>query len=105
LLFLHSFGGGGGYGGGGGSRFGGGGSFGSNKGGLGDNLRTIDWSQVKLPVFQKDFYQEAPTVAAMTEEEVRAWRQEVGISVQGTGIPKPIRTFEESQFPGKRRSC
>merc|ERR1719249_468528 len=82
----------GGYGG---SRGGGGG-----RSSFGNNLRTIDWNRVELIKFEKDFYQQHPAVAAMTEregEEVRQWKQ-ISI-ISGSNCPKPVRTFEEASFP------
>jgi ATP-dependent RNA helicase DDX5/DBP2 len=35
----------------------------------------------------------------MTEDEVRAWRSRFEISVFGSNIPKPIRTFDEASVP------
>jgi hypothetical protein len=43
--------------------------------------------------------QEHPAVAAMTLAEAEGWRREKQITIQGTNIPKPVRTFEEGSFP------
>ncbi len=43
--------------------------------------------------------QEHPAVAAMTLAEAEAWRRDKQITIQGTTIPKPVRTFEEGSFP------
>lgn len=66
---------------------------------LGASLRAPDWSKVELIQFQKDFYQEHPEVSKMPPEEIESFRREHEITVQGDGIPNPIRTFEESCFP------
>jgi len=67
---------------------------------LGANLRDIrDWDMSKLPVFEKNFYQEHPAVTATTEEEAQAFREEHDITVEGHDVPKPVRTFEEASFP------
>lgn len=93
----------GGYGRGGSDRdrgYGGGDRFGSGRGGLGGNLRSIDWNRVQLTKFEKDFYQVHPAVQAMTEEDCDYVRQENQISiVTGKNVPKPVRTFEEASFP------
>ena len=71
-------------------------------GGLGDNLRRIDWDaerQQGLPEFTKDFYMEHPDVTKMTAEETKNLRQKHEITVSGTNIPKPVRTFEEASVP------
>eukprot|EP00467_Chlorarachnion_reptans_P005098 CAMPEP_0114530472 /NCGR_PEP_ID=MMETSP0109-20121206/25465_1 /TAXON_ID=29199 /ORGANISM="Chlorarachnion reptans, Strain CCCM449" /LENGTH=513 /DNA_ID=CAMNT_0001713101 /DNA_START=13 /DNA_END=1554 /DNA_ORIENTATION=+ len=85
----------GGYGGGGGGRRGGGGRGGA----LGASLRAPDWSRMQLPKFEKNFYREHPEVTAFTEADVLSIRKEYDITVVGTPIPKPVRTFEQSSFP------
>ena len=42
---------------------------------------------------------EHPAVQAMTEDDVKRVRDKGSMTVIGSGIPKPIRTFEESAFP------
>ena len=61
-------------------------------------LRKQDFSN--LPAFEKNFYVEHPAVAARTIEEVAAYRQQREIHVEGTGVPKPVATFDEASFPG-----
>jgi ATP-dependent RNA helicase DDX5/DBP2 len=102
-------GGGGGYGGGGGSYGGGGGgqynghqsnnSGGRGGGALGANLRTPDWSRIELIQFQKDFYQEHDEVKKLSRDEVDDFRRKHEITVNGSGIPNPVRTFEQSCYP------
>lgn len=91
-----SYGGGGGYGGGVG--YGGGGKSFSSQG-MGANLRNINWDLSALPVFEKNFYIEHPAVSARSDHESETWRKEVGISVIGKGIPKPVMSFEEASMP------
>lgn len=70
-----------------------------------------------LTPFTKKFYKEHPEVAAFTDEDCAAFLAEADITVRtlvmasGSGprccgqiqgsppIPKPIRTFEQGQFP------
>jgi len=67
---------------------------------LGSNLRQINWNQVSLVKFEKNFYQEHPAVSAMPFEEVEHIRKSKAITiVDGQNIPKPVRTFEEASFP------
>jgi len=67
---------------------------------MGANLRSINWNQVSLVKFEKNFYQQHPAVAALPEEEAERIRKAKSITVvDGTGIPKPVRTFEEASFP------
>jgi len=75
---------------------------GDRMGALGMNLQRPNWASLnsQLPKFEKNFYVEAPTVASMTEAEVEEFRKQNHIAVlQGRNVPKPIRTFEEAQFP------
>eukprot|EP01018_Ginkgo_biloba_P021807 Gb_31459 [translate_table: standard] len=88
-----------GFGGGGGSGFGGG-SFDGNR-----SKREFD--SISLPKqdfdnlipFEKNFYVEAPSVAALTEDEVRAYRSRREITVEGRDVPKPVRNFRDASFP------
>mmetsp|Transcript_126411 Transcript_126411/g.219120 ORF Transcript_126411/g.219120 Transcript_126411/m.219120 type:complete len:538 (-) Transcript_126411:195-1808(-) len=101
----------GGSGGGGGSSYGGGGGGGSYGGGggggsgynsndLGANLKNINWNNVSLIKFEKDFYQEHPAVTAMHPDEADRLRKSKNITIiEGYNVPKPVRTFEEASFP------
>eukprot|EP00916_Digyalum_oweni_P005141 GHVL01009093.1.p1 GENE.GHVL01009093.1~~GHVL01009093.1.p1 ORF type:complete len:369 (+),score=52.95 GHVL01009093.1:46-1152(+) len=88
---------------GGGAGGGGGGGFSAQRGAdYGSTLTAIDWRSANLSKFEKDFYQEHPHVANMTEEESEIIRKEKQITLLGQStkkIPKPIRTFEEASFP------
>lgn len=53
-----------------------------------------------LTPFEKNFYVESPSVASMTEEEVEAYRLRREITVEGRDVPKPVREFRDSGFPG-----
>jgi ATP-dependent RNA helicase DDX5/DBP2 len=66
---------------------------------LGNNLRSIQWDLASLPKFEKNFYMEHPDVTAMTDPEALAYRQKFEMQIVGTGIPKPVRTFEEASMP------
>ncbi|CAN0064657.1 unnamed protein product [Pylaiella littoralis] len=68
-------------------------------GGLGANLHKISWDHSKLQKFEKNFYIEHPHVTGRSSAEGDAWRQSVGINIQGEGIPKPVMTFEEASMP------
>ncbi|CAD7948480.1 unnamed protein product [Amoebophrya sp. A25] len=89
--------------GGGKDRFGGGKGKGKGGGaGLGANLRAIDWSREHLQPFQKSFFRESATVAAMSMHDVQKWRHDKGIAVVNDGgypCPKPIITFADGGFP------
>jgi len=83
-----------------------GGGFGGRRGGGGggggfkQELPPVDWSRIDLPVFQKNFYREHPSITAMTEEQVALWRKSVEMHVTGRNIPRPVTGFKEANFPG-----
>lgn len=52
-----------------------------------------------MPKFEKSFYREHPVVAARTPAEVDAFRNENKVAIQGTGVPKPVESFDEAGFP------
>ncbi|KAG0991645.1 hypothetical protein G6F57_004003 [Rhizopus arrhizus] len=65
----------------------------------GNGLQDIDWDISALPKFEKNFYTEHPQVAQRTPEEVEAIRAASSMTVTGYGVPKPIKAFEEANFP------
>lgn len=93
--------GGGSYGGGsyGGDSYGGGFGGGDRMAALGANLHAVDWSAQGLPPFEKNFYQEAPSVTARSDADIAAYRQEKQMTIQGANVPRPIQTFDEAGFP------
>jgi len=95
---------GGGYSGGGGGGGGGGGYGGTSSGNmgnnLGSNLKSINWNREKLVKFEKDFYQEHPSVSSMSGDDADRIRYSKHINIiSGQDVPKPVRTFEEASFP------
>ncbi|KAL8291888.1 hypothetical protein RQP46_002146 [Phenoliferia psychrophenolica] len=95
-------GGGGGYGSQGGGGFGGGGGFsqgGDRMSNLGDRLDNIRWDEQKLEPFEKNFYQESPSVSSRSNSEVEQIRREMQMTIRGSNVPKPIMTFAEANFP------
>ncbi|RKO92878.1 P-loop containing nucleoside triphosphate hydrolase protein [Blyttiomyces helicus] len=68
---------------------------------LGATLRRPDWNRElpTFPAFEKNFYMEHPAVASRSEEHVAAYRRRHQINVFGTGVPKPVETFDEASFP------
>lgn len=88
-------GGSGGRGGGFGGRHGGG----SSKDDLNNiNLPKQDFRN--LVPFQKNFYVESSSIAAMSDHQVMHYRASRDITVEGHDVPKPIRGFHEANFPG-----
>ncbi|KAL5728792.1 RNA helicase [Ranunculus cassubicifolius] len=52
-----------------------------------------------LTHFEKNFYIESPSIAAMNEEEVDAYRLKRQITVEGKDVPKPVKVFQDIGFP------
>ncbi|CAI8584147.1 unnamed protein product [Vicia faba] len=52
-----------------------------------------------LPHFEKNFYNESPSVRAMTEAEVTEYRLRREITVEGKDVPKPVKSFSDAAFP------
>ncbi|XP_073295292.1 DEAD-box ATP-dependent RNA helicase 20-like [Primulina huaijiensis] len=83
------------------------GGFDGGRGARGGRPRGDDLDYVNLPEqdfrglvgFKKDFYLENPSVRAMTELEVSLYRARREITVEGHDVPKPIRIFQEANFP------
>ncbi|KAI7870385.1 P-loop containing nucleoside triphosphate hydrolase protein [Spinellus fusiger] len=93
-----------GGGGGGGNSYGGSSQYGAPGGGdrmgqLGSGLKDIDWQQAALPKFEKNFYTEHPDVALRSPDEVTSMRTFANMTVTGYNVPKPLKTFEEANFP------
>ncbi len=71
----------------GGGRSGGGdhGSYGfggdRNGGSLGSGLRNLNWKDANLPVFEKNFYIEHPSVSKKSEQDAQNWRRENNIII------------------------
>ncbi|KAG5572821.1 hypothetical protein H5410_062587 [Solanum commersonii] len=52
-----------------------------------------------LTPFEKNFYVESPSIAAMTEGEVEEYRLRREITIEGRDVPKPIKSFHDVGFP------
>ncbi|ONI14980.1 hypothetical protein PRUPE_3G019300 [Prunus persica] len=54
-----------------------------------------------LTPFEKNFYVESPVeVERMSEKEVEEYRQRREITIEGRDVPKPIKSFYDTGFPG-----
>uniref|UniRef100_A0A1A9VU03 RNA helicase n=1 Tax=Glossina austeni TaxID=7395 RepID=A0A1A9VU03_GLOAU len=77
------------------------GSGGSSGGGNSDDfskLRDVTWSDMRLPPFQKNFYQEHPKTRNRPHHEVERYRAAHQITLKGQA-PNPIQYFDEACFP------
>uniref|UniRef100_A0A5B7A1C5 RNA helicase n=1 Tax=Davidia involucrata TaxID=16924 RepID=A0A5B7A1C5_DAVIN len=81
---------------------GGGGRVGRHTGGSKGDLDSITLPKqdfMNLVPFEKNFYIESPSVRAMTEQDAMLYRARREITVEGQDVPKPIRVFQEANFP------
>jgi len=70
--------------------------YGIGHGQPGANLRPINWATTSLRPFRKDFYTD-PMIH--DQQTVLNYRSEKTITVIGDGIPQPILTFQQANFP------
>lgn len=61
-------------------------------------IAPLDHSEIDYEAFNKDFYEEKPSISGMTELEVGEYRNSLGIRVSGFDVPRPVKTFEECGF-------
>lgn len=61
-------------------------------------LLALDHSVIEYEPFEKDFYEEAPSIAGMSEQEVADYRKGLAIQVSGFDVPRPIKTFDDCGF-------
>ncbi|KAJ0075395.1 hypothetical protein Patl1_33487 [Pistacia atlantica] len=52
-----------------------------------------------LTPFEKNFYVESPSVAAMSERDVEEYRKQREITIEGRDVPKPVKSFRDVGFP------
>ncbi|CAK9163489.1 unnamed protein product [Ilex paraguariensis] len=75
-----------------------GGRHGGSRGDL-DNIALPKQDFGNLVPFEKNFYVECPSVRAMTDQDVALYRARREITTEGHDVPKPIRMFQEANFP------
>jgi ATP-dependent RNA helicase DDX5/DBP2 len=66
---------------------------------LGANLKNLNWQDIALVRFEKNFYRPPPNVVNRSIREVDEFRRERMIRTEGKDVPFPVFTFEEAQFP------
>lgn len=67
------------------------------------DLKPVDHSKMNYPPFRKDLYIESRDMAAMSEEEVRMYRETAlgGVKIRGKNCPKPIKQWIQCGLPDK----
>ncbi|CAG9473936.1 ATP-dependent RNA helicase DDX5, putative [Plasmodium vivax] len=67
---------------------------------LGKNLMQIDWTNVKLVPFEKNFYKEHDDISNLTTKEVKDIRDKHRITIlEGEGVPNPVESINKIGFP------
>lgn len=61
-------------------------------------IPALNHEEIDYEPFNKDFYEEAPSISGMSEQDVSAYRQSLGIKVSGLDVLRPIKTFEDCGF-------
>ncbi|KAL5219536.1 hypothetical protein ABZP36_020220 [Zizania latifolia] len=59
----------------------------------------LDHSTIEYEPFNKDFYEEKPSVSGMSEQEVADYMKSLAIRVSGFDVPRPIKNFVDCGFP------
>ncbi|CAH9112693.1 unnamed protein product [Cuscuta europaea] len=61
-------------------------------------IPALDHSSIDYEPFNKDFYEENPSISGMSEQEVVEYGNSLAIRVSGFDVPRPVKTFEECGF-------
>ncbi|XP_004494431.1 DEAD-box ATP-dependent RNA helicase 24 isoform X1 [Cicer arietinum] len=61
-------------------------------------ITPLDHTSIDYEPFNKDFYEETPSISGMSEQDVIDYRKSLAIRVSGFDVPKPVKTFEECGF-------
>ncbi|KAI4349749.1 hypothetical protein L6164_010309 [Bauhinia variegata] len=61
-------------------------------------IPALDHSSIDYEPFNKDFYEEKPSISGMNDQDVAEYRKSLAIRVSGFDVPKPVKTFEDCGF-------
>ncbi|XP_057508130.1 DEAD-box ATP-dependent RNA helicase 24-like isoform X2 [Actinidia eriantha] len=61
-------------------------------------IPALDHNLIDYEAFNKDFYEEKPSISGMSEQDVVEYRKSLAIRVSGFDVPRPIKTFGDSGF-------
>ncbi|GKF27061.1 hypothetical protein Tco_0082955, partial [Tanacetum coccineum] len=59
-------------------------------------IAALDHTGIDYEAFNKDFYDEKPSVSGMSDQDVAEYRKSLAIRVSGLDVPRPIKTFAEA---------
>uniref|UniRef100_A0A7C9DXI7 RNA helicase n=1 Tax=Opuntia streptacantha TaxID=393608 RepID=A0A7C9DXI7_OPUST len=68
-------------------------------------IPALDHSEIDYESFNKDFYEERPSISGMSEQEVIEYRKSLNIRISGFDVPRPVKTFEDCGFPSPLMSA
>ncbi|XP_047333912.1 DEAD-box ATP-dependent RNA helicase 24 [Impatiens glandulifera] len=68
-------------------------------------IAALDHSSIDYEPFNKDFYEEKPSISGMSEQEVAEYRLSQAIRVSGFDVSRPIKTFEDCGFSSELRKA
>ncbi|GAV83067.1 DEAD domain-containing protein/Helicase_C domain-containing protein [Cephalotus follicularis] len=61
-------------------------------------ISALDHSSIDYEPFNKDFYEESPSISGMSEQDAMVYRKSLAVRVSGFDVPRPIKTFEDCGF-------
>ncbi|KAK4492640.1 hypothetical protein RD792_003458 [Penstemon davidsonii] len=61
-------------------------------------IAALDHSSVDYEPFNKDFYEEKPSISGMSDQDLTEYRKSLAIRVSGFDVPRPVKTFEDCGF-------
>ncbi|KAG1338805.1 DEAD-box ATP-dependent RNA helicase 24 [Cocos nucifera] len=61
-------------------------------------IPALDHSAIEYESFNKDFYEENPSISGMSEQDVTEYRKSLAIRTSGFDVPRPVKAFEDCGF-------
>ncbi|EPS66709.1 hypothetical protein M569_08067 [Genlisea aurea] len=58
----------------------------------------LDHSSIDYEAFNKDFYEEKPSISGMNDQDVAEYRKGLSIRISGFDVPRPVKKFEDCGF-------
>ncbi|XP_073283829.1 DEAD-box ATP-dependent RNA helicase 24 [Primulina huaijiensis] len=58
----------------------------------------LDHSSIDYEPFNKDFYEEKPSISGMSEQDAIEYKKSLAIRVSGFDVPRPVKTFDDCGF-------
>ncbi|XP_059625557.1 DEAD-box ATP-dependent RNA helicase 24 isoform X1 [Cornus florida] len=61
-------------------------------------IPALDHSSIDYEPFNKDFYEEKPSISGMSEQEIGEYQKSLAIRASGFDVPRPIKAFDDCGF-------